>query len=76
MTGTPAYVRNARMDVVAANSLCFALYADILSPETLPINLARVMFLDQRSRPRKRCAIRLSARSSSPATRRSFQARD
>ncbi|MFY9634543.1 helix-turn-helix transcriptional regulator [Pseudarthrobacter sp. BIM B-2242] len=50
MTGTPAYVRNARMDVVAANSLCFALYTDILGPETLPVNLARFMFLDQRSR--------------------------
>jgi hypothetical protein len=50
MTGTPAYVRNARMDVVAANNLCFALYTDILSPATLPFNLARFMFLDPRSR--------------------------
>lgn len=49
MTGTPAYVRNSRMDIVAANSLCFALYADILSPDTLPLNLARFMFLDPRS---------------------------
>ena len=50
MTGTPAYVRNARMDVVAANNLCFALYTDILSPTALPLNLARFMFLDPRSR--------------------------
>ncbi len=50
MTGTPAYVRNARMDVVAANGLCFALYTDILSPEKLPVNLARFMFLDSRSK--------------------------
>ena len=50
MTGTPAYVRNARMDVVAANNLCFALYTDILGPATLPMNLARFMFLDPRSR--------------------------
>jgi transcriptional regulator with XRE-family HTH domain len=50
MTGTPAYVRNSRMDVVAANSVCFALYAGILSPDTLPLNLARFMFLDPRSR--------------------------
>lgn len=49
MTGTPAYVRNSRMDIVAANSLCFALYGGILSPETLPLNLARFMFLDPRS---------------------------
>lgn len=46
MTGTPAFVRNARMDVGAANNLCFALYADILNPATLPLNLARFMFLD------------------------------
>jgi transcriptional regulator with XRE-family HTH domain len=49
MTGTPAYIRNTRMDVVAANSLCFALYTDILSPGVLPLNLARFMFLDPRS---------------------------
>ncbi|MGN7252733.1 helix-turn-helix transcriptional regulator [Arthrobacter sp. SAFR-014] len=50
MTGTPAYIRNARTDVVAANNLCFALYTDILSPTTLPMNLARFMFLNPRSR--------------------------
>jgi MmyB-like transcription regulator ligand binding domain/Helix-turn-helix domain len=50
MTGTPAYIRNARMDVIAANSLCFALYGDILSPGILPLNLARFMFLDPRSK--------------------------
>ena len=50
MTGTPAYVRNSRMDIVAANSLCFTLYAGILRPDTLPLNLARFMFLDPRSR--------------------------
>jgi transcriptional regulator with XRE-family HTH domain len=50
MTGTPAYVRNTRMDIVAANNLCLALYGDILNPETLPLNLARFMFLDPRSR--------------------------
>ncbi|WP_064741683.1 helix-turn-helix transcriptional regulator [Hamadaea tsunoensis] len=47
MTGVPAYVRNARMDVLAANSLCMALYGGILTPQTLPLNLARFMFLDQ-----------------------------
>jgi transcriptional regulator with XRE-family HTH domain len=50
MTGTPAYIRNSRMDIVAANSLCFALYEGILSPGRLPLNLARFMFLDPRSR--------------------------
>jgi hypothetical protein len=50
MTGTPAYIRNTRMDIVAANNLCFALYTEILSPERLPMNLARFMFLDPRSK--------------------------
>ncbi|MFF2030398.1 helix-turn-helix transcriptional regulator [Arthrobacter sp. NPDC058192] len=49
MTGAPAYVRNSRMDIVAANNLCFALYTGILSPDALPLNLARFMFLDPRS---------------------------
>jgi transcriptional regulator with XRE-family HTH domain len=49
MTGTPAYVRNSRMDIVAAKTLCFALYDGILGPGTLPLNLARFMFLDSRS---------------------------
>ena len=50
MTGTPAYVRNSRMDILAANSLCFALYADILSRDNMPLNLGRFMFLDPRSK--------------------------
>ncbi len=49
MTGAPAYVRNARMDILAANHLCFALYADILTPRALPVNLARFLFLDPRA---------------------------
>ncbi len=50
MTGTPAYVRNSRMDILAANDLCFTLYAGILTPHALPLNLGRFMFLDPRSR--------------------------
>jgi len=46
----PAYVRNARMDVLAANRPCYALYAGILTPQALPLNLARFMFLDPRAR--------------------------
>ncbi|MBP1136549.1 transcriptional regulator with XRE-family HTH domain [Arthrobacter sp. PvP023] len=49
MTGTPAYIRNSKMEIMAANELCFALYTGILSPEVLPLNLARFMFLDPRS---------------------------
>lgn len=48
MTGIPAYVRNARMDILAANALCLALYDGILAPEQ-PANLARFVFLDGRA---------------------------
>ncbi|AWG97172.1 helix-turn-helix transcriptional regulator [Rhodococcus ruber] len=50
MTGTPAYVRNARMDILAANALATVLYDGILDPGALPVNLARFVFLDSRSR--------------------------
>jgi transcriptional regulator with XRE-family HTH domain len=49
MTATPAYVRNDRLDILAANRLCFALYAGVLAPETLPLNIARFVFLDPRA---------------------------
>lgn len=45
----PTYVRNARLDILAANPACFALYAGILTPDTLPLNLARFVFLDARA---------------------------
>jgi transcriptional regulator with XRE-family HTH domain len=47
MTGTPAYVRNSRFDILAANDLCQALYGEIL--DTLPVNLARLVFLEPRT---------------------------
>lgn len=50
MTGTSAYVRNARMDILAANDLCTALYDPILEPPALPVTLARFVFLDDRAR--------------------------
>jgi transcriptional regulator with XRE-family HTH domain len=49
----PAYVRNARMDILALNQLGRALFADALGehPEPNPgFNLARYLFLDDRSR--------------------------
>ncbi len=49
MTGIPAYVRNARADILAANDLCLALYDGIIDPERLPFNVARFVFLDGRS---------------------------
>jgi transcriptional regulator with XRE-family HTH domain len=46
---TPAYVRNARMDILAANDVALALYDGILDRDHLPLNLARFLFLDQRA---------------------------
>lgn len=45
---TPAYVRNARTDILAANDIAFALYDGILDRDRLPLNLARFLFLDHR----------------------------
>jgi transcriptional regulator with XRE-family HTH domain len=50
MTAVPAYVRNARLDIVAANPLCQALYGGVLNDDKLPVNLARFVFLEPHSR--------------------------
>jgi len=50
MSATPAYLRNARFDIVMANGPCFALYAGVLTPDALPFNLARFVFLDSRAK--------------------------
>ena len=50
MTGTAAFVRNARLDVLAANQLGCALYAPAFLDPARPVNLARFVFLDPRSR--------------------------
>jgi MmyB-like transcription regulator ligand binding domain len=47
--GKPAYLRNRRFDILAANQHCFALYQGVIAPENLPLNLARFMFLDRRA---------------------------
>ena len=46
----PAYVRNSRMEIVAANALCRALYGGVLDQHRLPLNLARFVFLDPHAR--------------------------
>jgi transcriptional regulator with XRE-family HTH domain len=46
MTSAPAYVRNARMDILAANRLGVALFAPILNSPAQPANNARFLFLD------------------------------
>ena len=50
MTTSAAFVRNGRLDVVALNALCRALYAPVLREQTQPVNLARYCFLDPSAR--------------------------
>ena len=50
MTAIPAYLRTSRMEIVAANELCRALYGGVLDEDRLPLNLARYLFLDPHSR--------------------------
>jgi transcriptional regulator with XRE-family HTH domain len=46
MTGAPAYVRNGRLDVLAANHLGRAVFAPLFRDATGRPNLARFIFLD------------------------------
>lgn len=46
MTGTPAYVRNRRLDILAANRLGRALFSPAFDDSGRPPSLARFMFLD------------------------------
>ncbi|WP_323125709.1 helix-turn-helix transcriptional regulator [Microlunatus elymi] len=50
MADLPAYVRTPRMEILAANGLCRALYGGALNEDRLPLNLARYLFLDPHSR--------------------------
>jgi len=49
MVGAPAWVRNARHDLLAANRLGFALYSELLTDPIRPANNARFVFLNPRS---------------------------
>ena len=49
MTGAPAFVRNGRMDLLAANQLGRALYSVRFSQDGQPSNTARFVFLDPRA---------------------------
>ena len=46
ITGAPAFVRNGRMDILAANTLGRALYSQHFDSPHLPVNSARFIFLD------------------------------
>ena len=50
MAGVPAYVRNGRRDVLAANTLGHALYSELYVDPARPANLARFVFLSPRAR--------------------------
>jgi hypothetical protein len=54
MTGTAAFLRNGRLDILAANALGSALYSPVFDSPTSgdlrrPANLARFIFLDDQS---------------------------
>lgn len=49
MTEAPAFVRNGRLDILAANRLGQALYSPAFDTTALPANLARFCFLDPRA---------------------------
>jgi transcriptional regulator with XRE-family HTH domain len=49
MTGVPAFVRNDRLDVLAANRLGRALYSQHFDSPYQPVNSARFAFLDPRA---------------------------
>jgi transcriptional regulator with XRE-family HTH domain len=50
MTDTPAYLRNGRRDLLAANRLGQALYSEMYDTVDRPVNVARFVFLDPRAR--------------------------
>ena len=50
MTGTPAFVLNGRLDVLAANDLGLALYSPVFAETAQPANTARFVFLDPHAR--------------------------
>ncbi|MEN3304715.1 MAG: hypothetical protein V7603_917, partial [Micromonosporaceae bacterium] len=49
MTDAPAFVRNGRLDILAANRLGRAVYAPVFDTPVRPPNLARFAFLDPRA---------------------------
>ena len=50
ITDGPAFVRNGRMDLLAANRLARAFYDDVYADPQRPANLARFAFLDRAAR--------------------------
>jgi transcriptional regulator with XRE-family HTH domain len=49
ITGAPAFIGNNRLDIVAANTLGYALYSDMYRTPARPANHSRFIFLDPRA---------------------------
>ncbi len=49
MPGVPAYARNGRRDILAANRLGYALYSELYADHDRPVNVARFVFLNPRA---------------------------
>jgi transcriptional regulator with XRE-family HTH domain len=49
MSEVPAYVRNARLDILSANRLGYALYSELFTDPVRPANMARFIFLNRRA---------------------------
>ena len=49
MTNAAAFVRNQRLDILTMNTLGYSLYTEVFVDPTRPANLARFVFLDERS---------------------------
>ena len=50
VTDAPAWVRNGRMDLLAANPLARALYSELFDDPVRPVNTARFTYLNPRAR--------------------------
>jgi len=50
ITDAPAYVRNSRRDILAANRLGYALYSEMYRDPARPVNIARFVFLNPQAR--------------------------
>jgi transcriptional regulator with XRE-family HTH domain len=50
ITDAPAYVRNGRRDILAANRLGYALYSEMYRDQARPVNIARFVFLNPQAR--------------------------
>ena len=50
ITDAPAYIRNGRRDILAANRLGYALYSEMYRDPARPVNIARFVFLNPQAR--------------------------